>query len=79
MRILLILLSATLAGFLAWKTMSSSKDAQFQDEDKPKEEISTIKSGGFSLKMACEKVPIFFWVMVDMASGKYLWRNLKSL
>ncbi|GLJ05101.1 hypothetical protein SUGI_0011040 [Cryptomeria japonica] len=76
MRIILIFLSATLACFLAWNTMSSSKDAEFQDEDKTNEEISSIKPSYFTMKMTSEKFAKFFWMMVDMASGKYLWRNL---
>ncbi|KAG2335220.1 hypothetical protein Bca4012_016665 [Brassica carinata] len=72
LRFLLVFFSAVLAGYFAWKTVSSSAEL-ISDDD------STIESNekqGLCFKKKMEKG---FWVFVDMASGKYLWRNLNLM
>uniref|UniRef100_A0A0D3B1R7 Methyltransferase n=1 Tax=Brassica oleracea var. oleracea TaxID=109376 RepID=A0A0D3B1R7_BRAOL len=73
LRFLLVFFSAVLAGYFAWKTVSSSPEIFSEDDDGSPVELNE-KQGLCSKKM--EKG---FWVFVDMASGKYLWRNLKLM
>ncbi|KAB2059736.1 hypothetical protein ERO13_A11G296400v2 [Gossypium hirsutum] len=73
MRFLLVFFSAILAGYFAWRTaVGSSVDADDGvSEDSRK--IVAKNEQDFSFKMNG------FWVFVDMASGRYLWRNFKEL
>ncbi|XP_058742160.1 uncharacterized protein LOC131614613 [Vicia villosa] len=71
LRFILIFFSAVLAAYLAWTTMSSTTtEIDFTSGDhkdkssSDKDNFSTIKNG--------------LWVLVDMASGRYLWKNLRS-
>ncbi|KAL5547246.1 hypothetical protein UlMin_006933 [Ulmus minor] len=75
MRFLLVFFSAVLAGYLAWKTVRSSSETDliFQDS---KLENPLRKGQVFDLKRMVQKS---FWVFVDMASGRYLWRNLREM
>ncbi|AED92513.1 unnamed protein product [Arabidopsis thaliana] len=68
MRFLLVFFSAVLAGYFAWKTVSSSPEFDSPDELNEKQELNLKK-----------KMENGFWVFVDMASGRYLWRNLKEM
>ncbi|KAL8245386.1 hypothetical protein R6Q59_011644 [Mikania micrantha] len=75
MRFLLVFFSAVLAGYMAWKSVrtSSESKADVFDEDSSvnKQESSIVK--GFQM------AENGFWGFVDMASGKYLWRNLNQI
>uniref|UniRef100_A0A6M2E702 Methyltransferase-related protein n=1 Tax=Populus davidiana TaxID=266767 RepID=A0A6M2E702_9ROSI len=88
LRLILVFLSATLAGFFVIKNFksrpfSASTDAGDDDNsttttttdsnrnspypsDSSSSRFSKVKSG----------VEMGFWTLVDMASGKYLWRQL---
>ncbi|MED6209736.1 hypothetical protein PIB30_057650 [Stylosanthes scabra] len=70
LRFILIFFSAVLAAYFAWTTVSSSPESDItgEDENKDKEHLSFKKM-----------IQNGFWVFIDMASGKYLWRNLRSL
>nr|XP_043613376.1 uncharacterized protein LOC122585313 [Erigeron canadensis] len=75
MRFLLVFFSAILAGYMAWKsvrTTSETEDNSFEDDssvvDKQQSQSSIIKIAQNG-----------FWGIVDMASGKYLWRNLNQI
>ncbi|CAF2342575.1 BnaA10g16670D [Brassica napus] len=70
LRFLLVFFSAVLAGYFAWKTVSSSSP---EDDDSPDE---LNEKQGLCFRKRMENG---FWVFVDMASGKYLWRNLKEM
>ncbi|XP_010558727.1 PREDICTED: uncharacterized protein LOC104827276 [Tarenaya hassleriana] len=75
LRFILVFFSAVLAGYFAWRTVRSS-DHSVADSisgDSPVEQKDKI---GFNFKRTVEKG---FWVFVDMASGRYLWRNLNEL
>ncbi|KAA3472234.1 methyltransferase-like protein [Gossypium australe] len=76
MRFLLVFFSAILAGYFAWRTaVGSSVDADDGvSEDSRK--IVAKNEQDFSFKMMVKNG---FWVFVDMASGRYLWRNFKEL
>ncbi|WZY80715.1 hypothetical protein YC2023_027099 [Brassica napus] len=75
LRFLLVFFSAVLAGYFAWKTVSSSPEIISDDDDGSPVELNE-KQGLCFKKQKMEKG---FWVFVDMASGKYLWRNLKLM
>ncbi|KAE8673813.1 putative glutamate dehydrogenase [Hibiscus syriacus] len=75
MRFLLVFFSAILAGYVAWRTVRSfpGTDGEVSEES---EKIVVQDAQGFSFKRMVQNG---FWVFVGMASGKYLWRNLKEL
>ncbi|GLJ05096.1 hypothetical protein SUGI_0010840 [Cryptomeria japonica] len=75
LRIILIFLSASLAGFLAWKSFSSKED-EMDDLGNHNDENGDASHKSRPLAQACNKVSLGFWTLVDMASGQYLWRNL---
>ncbi|KAI3822736.1 hypothetical protein L1987_10333 [Smallanthus sonchifolius] len=72
MRFLLVFFSALLAGYMAWKSVRTSSETEHtvfdQDESINKQESNIIKMAQNG-----------FWGFVDMASGKYLWRNLNQI
>ncbi|KAI9186844.1 hypothetical protein LWI28_021566 [Acer negundo] len=74
LRFILVFFSAVLAGYFAWKTVQSSPE---EVEKIVLEDSTSLKDQQeFSLKRVVQNG---FWVFVDMASGKYLWRNLKEM
>ncbi|KAF4397174.1 hypothetical protein G4B88_009020 [Cannabis sativa] len=81
LRFLLVFFSAVLAAYFAWKTThSSSSSSSSQNlgyKDLTNEKNSSPKEGQeTSFKRMVENS---FWVFVDMASGRYLWRNMKEM
>ncbi|XP_030508362.2 uncharacterized protein LOC115723086 [Cannabis sativa] len=80
LRFLLVFFSAVLAAYFAWKTTHSSSSSSSQNlgyEDLTNEKNSSPKEGQeTSFKRMVENS---FWVFVDMASGRYLWRNMKEM
>ncbi|KAL2488549.1 Uncharacterized protein Fot_41841 [Forsythia ovata] len=79
LRIILIFLSATLAGFFVLKNLKSPPiDPENDDVKSPTDkEIESPNSLTLSNKV-CGAIRKGFWTFVDMASGRYLWRNLVS-
>ncbi|GMI79551.1 hypothetical protein like AT5G18150 [Hibiscus trionum] len=76
MRLLLVFFSAILAGYFAWRTaVGSPADVDDGNSEDSGKTIAKYKQD-FSFGMMVKNG---FWVFVDMASGKYLWRNLKEL
>ncbi|KAK4374984.1 hypothetical protein RND71_005661 [Anisodus tanguticus] len=78
LRIILIFLSATLAGFFVLRNLKSQPNVDPDDGDdnrgdSPKDSNSLLLSS-----QVCGAVGKGFWTCVDMASGKYLWRHLVS-
>ncbi|TYH35781.1 hypothetical protein E1A91_D13G207900v1 [Gossypium mustelinum] len=81
LRFLLVFLSAVLAGYVTWRTAHSSSNidddgggnGNVVSEDSGK--IVAIEKQEISSKRMVQNA---FWVFVDMASGKYLWRNFKN-
>ncbi|XP_059290594.1 uncharacterized protein LOC132044122 [Lycium ferocissimum] len=74
LRFILVFFSALLAGYVAWSTLgSSSPDIDCTKTEKEKQEFDSPKVRKFQM------IQDGFWVFVDMASGKYLWRNLKVI
>ncbi|XP_010276379.1 PREDICTED: uncharacterized protein LOC104611146 [Nelumbo nucifera] len=82
LRIILVFLSATLAGYFAWRTVRSSSssssdiDDMIHGDSSDTEKVSSQGDQEFNLKRAIQNG---FWVIVDMASGRYLWRNLRMV
>ncbi|KAL2899378.1 Ribosomal RNA large subunit methyltransferase H [Bienertia sinuspersici] len=76
LRIILIFLSATIAGLLVLKNFKSVGDVEINsvpDSPKPKDSSpSSCKDKIMSV------VGSGFWTVVDMASGRYLWRFFAS-
>ena len=67
--------SAVLAGYFAWRTVNSSPKIDLVSDDSIEEEKSSFKKEDFNFKKMIQNG---FWVFVDMASGRYLWRNLRQ-
>ncbi|GLT68656.1 hypothetical protein SLA2020_408670 [Shorea laevis] len=77
LRFILVFFSAILAGYFAWRTVRSSPEIGEINADGSAEEKTAAKD-----KQELDfkrKVQNGFWVLVDMASGRYLWRNLRDL
>ncbi|KAL5767904.1 hypothetical protein ACOSQ2_014687 [Xanthoceras sorbifolium] len=79
LRFILVFFSAVLAGYFAWRTVRSSPEEEvgnFFSEEVSEDSTSLKDKQEFSLKRVVQNG---FWVFVDMASGRYLWRNLKEM
>ncbi|KAJ6297584.1 hypothetical protein OIU78_023196 [Salix suchowensis] len=90
LRLILIFLSATLAGFFVIKNLTSSPFSATTDtidDDSTTTTTTTTDSSrssphasDYSSSSRFSKVKsgveMGFWTLVDMASGKYLWRQL---
>ncbi|KAF2306927.1 hypothetical protein GH714_022572 [Hevea brasiliensis] len=77
LRFILVFFSAVLAGYFAWRSVRSSPEIESMNSDD-----STVKRKPLNHKQEFtvkKMVQNGFWVFVDMASGKYLWRNLKEM
>ncbi|KAL8136287.1 hypothetical protein AgCh_010757 [Apium graveolens] len=68
MRFILVFFSAILAGYMAWRTVRSTADADKDDTTVVAKQTNPVKI-----------MQNGFWVLVDMASGKYLWNNLRDI
>ncbi|XAR58849.1 hypothetical protein NMG60_11014411 [Bertholletia excelsa] len=78
LRLILIFLSATLAGFFLLKNLKSQpEDVEDHSEDSASESPADAASLNRSSKV-WGAMGTGFWTCVDMASGRYLWRNLVS-
>ncbi|KAH8480850.1 hypothetical protein Peur_062347 [Populus x canadensis] len=76
-RFILVFLSAVLAGYFAWRTVRSSPEIDdMVSDDSTAEKTSLEDKQEFNSKRMIQNG---FWVFVDMASGSYLWRNLKEM
>ncbi|ONK66108.1 uncharacterized protein A4U43_C06F4230 [Asparagus officinalis] len=72
LRIILVLLSAAIAGLVAWRAVRSPQGHITEPETEtptgdPKKNEGDQKVIGDG-----------FWAFMDMASGKYLWRVIKE-
>lgn len=76
LRVILLFLSAMLAGYFAFKSVQSDGDSSVLNlsEDEAEqviEETSLLTKVSTGLSSG-------FWVMIDMLSGRYLYQNLKG-
>ncbi|KAK3446391.1 uncharacterized protein LOC104442890 [Eucalyptus grandis] len=77
LRFILVFFSAVLAGYFAWRTVRSSPEDEASTPEPAAEAKSrTDEDRDPGLRKVIENV---FWIFVDMASGRYLWRNLKEM
>ncbi|GLT38362.1 hypothetical protein SLA2020_126180 [Shorea laevis] len=77
LRFILVFFSAVIAGYLAWRTVRSSPDVEGIIADGSTAERMAVKDEQeLNFKRMVQNG---FWVFVDMASGRYLWRNLRDL
>ncbi|CAK9167264.1 unnamed protein product [Ilex paraguariensis] len=77
LRFILVFFSAVLAGYFAWKTVRSSPEIEMAiSDDSMREKVSSEDKEKLNLM---KMVQNGFWLFVDMASGKYLWRNLREM
>ncbi|KAJ0985451.1 hypothetical protein J5N97_003807 [Dioscorea zingiberensis] len=79
LRLVLIFLSATLAGFFVLKGLKAQpEDLTPQDKDWEKNNSSlALEDPPLSLlSKVWLVISSVFWTCMDMASGRYLWRNL---
>ncbi|CAK9228134.1 unnamed protein product [Sphagnum troendelagicum] len=88
LRVILLFLSALLAGYFAFKSVTSNSTKPggggvFDATDEvlqvgSADDRSLVEGGN---QNACKKVSMRlragFWLLVDMLSGRYLWNNLK--
>ncbi|KAI3994211.1 hypothetical protein MKX01_012468 [Papaver californicum] len=77
LRIILIFLSATLAGFFVLRNLKNTP-VDFEetynnvDDDESELESSSVPRSN----KVISAIGSGFWTCVDMASGRYLWRHL---
>ncbi|KAI8558763.1 hypothetical protein RHMOL_Rhmol04G0122100 [Rhododendron molle] len=77
LRFILVFFSAILAGYFAWRAVRSSPETDIMGSDASTvEKISSQDKQEFHLK---QMILNGFWGFVDMASGRYLWRNLREM
>ncbi|CAN1765301.1 hypothetical protein LINPERHAP1_LOCUS9588 [Linum perenne] len=75
MRFILVFFSAILAGYFAWTTVAKSPSVTDDGDVSGESMADAKKQESNMLKM----IQNGFWVFVDMASGRYLWRNIKEM
>ncbi|KAK3022932.1 hypothetical protein RJ639_046750 [Escallonia herrerae] len=83
LRLILIFLSATLAGFFVLKNLKSQPkfaDTATTADDSPDDFVKPGQTPASANQLSKVRAAIGtgFWTCVDMASGRYLWRNLVS-
>jgi hypothetical protein len=76
LRVILLFLSAILAGYFAIKTVRAQGESSILDvtEEEPEK---AIEQTDFFTKVSTG-VSSFFWVTIDILSGRYLYHNLKG-
>ncbi|XP_057434280.1 uncharacterized protein LOC130726976 [Lotus japonicus] len=83
LRIILVFLSATLAGFFVLRNLRAQPLVDDDDDavstlpanPKVADSSNASSNGNSKVRAALESG---FWTFVDMASGCYLWRNMVS-
>jgi hypothetical protein len=80
MRVFLILFSAMLAAYLAWRNYSKNEEqlSILRESEEQSEDSMTSADGSAPKQQILSKVSSGFWMLIDMASGRYLWRNVRS-
>ncbi|KAJ0266800.1 hypothetical protein HA466_0007380 [Hirschfeldia incana] len=76
LRLILIFLSATLAGFFVLKKLNTSDDDPLADPLTEADPVDADSDSKFTKVGKAMKSG--FWTCVDMASGRYLWNHLCS-
>jgi len=71
-----VFFSAILAGYCAWRTVSSSPETDMILQRPTDDNISSKTDEENNFRRMMQNG---FWVLLDMASGRYLWRNLSKM
>ncbi|KAG0582304.1 hypothetical protein M758_3G047700 [Ceratodon purpureus] len=76
LRVILLFLSALLAGYFAFKSVGTQGESSIlsMSEEEPEQ---VIEETGVFTKVTTG-ISSGFWVMIDMLSGRYLYHNLKG-
>ncbi|KAI3798372.1 hypothetical protein L1987_33646 [Smallanthus sonchifolius] len=72
MRVFLVFFSAILAGYITWKLVRTSTET---DDMISNDDVSANQQESSIIKMGQNALFGF----IDMANGKYLWRNLRQM
>ncbi|KAH7863995.1 hypothetical protein Vadar_024419 [Vaccinium darrowii] len=81
LRLILIFLSATLAGFFVLKNLKSQPQILEDPSEDSANATSDSSAKPDSVNRSTKVLGVMkmgFWTCMDMASGRYLWRNLVS-
>ncbi|CAN0903747.1 hypothetical protein LINGRAHAP2_LOCUS22720 [Linum grandiflorum] len=84
LRIILVFLSATLAGFFLFRNFNSQTPLTDHHPDSSSPESSSSSTTRLSKVLTLFNLQLRsavvsgFWTCVDMASGRYLWRHLTA-
>ncbi|KAK7301614.1 hypothetical protein RJT34_12482 [Clitoria ternatea] len=78
LRLILIFLSATLAGFFVFRNLRSQPKVVDDDTVPTDPKISDSDPSSNATSKFRAAVESGFWTFVDMASGRYLWRHMVS-
>ncbi|CAN0903746.1 hypothetical protein LINGRAHAP2_LOCUS22720 [Linum grandiflorum] len=86
LRIILVFLSATLAGFFLFRNFNSQTPLTDHHPDSSSPESSSSSTTRLSKVLTLPSLSFRFystvvsgfWTCVDMASGRYLWRHLTA-
>ncbi|KAL9228074.1 hypothetical protein vseg_003690 [Gypsophila vaccaria] len=83
LRFILVFFSAILAAYFAWRSVRSSNNEDEINSPIISDDFGAQKSASSTLNNQERNLSTMiqdgFWVFVDMASGRYLYRNLKSM
>ncbi|XP_050219551.1 uncharacterized protein LOC126669945 [Mercurialis annua] len=77
LRLILIFLSATLAGFFVVRNLKCGPPPTGDGDCATNESNNGLQSTPSNSKVRSAMIS-GFWTTVDMASGRYLWRHLAS-
>jgi hypothetical protein len=86
LRVILLFLSALLAGYFAFQSVTSTKGGGTSVFDVTDEAVEVaaaaadgtrVKEGGLSGLKVSRTLRAGFWLLVDMLSGRYLWNYLR--
>jgi hypothetical protein len=75
LRVILLFLSALLAGYFAFQSVTSTDEAV--EVAAAAADGTRVKEGGLSGLKVSRTLRAGFWLLVDMLSGRYLWNNLR--
>ncbi|CAA2951279.1 Methyltransferase-related [Olea europaea subsp. europaea] len=79
LRIILIFLSATLAGFFVLRNLKAPPiNPENDDVKSPTDKEIESPDAITVFSKVCGAIRVGGWTFVEMASGSYLWRNLVS-
>jgi len=77
LRVILLFLSAMLAGYFAFKAVQSDGDSSILNLSEDEQAEQAVEETSLLTKVSTG-ISSGFWVMIDMLSGRYLYQNLKG-